>query len=376
MIDTSAPAGALRRIRVGVIGAGLIAQVMHLHYLRELPDLYDIAGLCDIVPENAAAVARRFSIERTFADWRALLDEQIDAVLVLTSGDHGPIATAAAARGVHALVEKPMCYSTVEGREMINAAEQAGTVLMVGYQKRHDPAYLRYRDELRALDDPQLLQITTLESPYWPYIEHYGTVATKQPAPDQLAQLRATADAGIAVAIGEADAFERRTYEGVLLGSLVHELNAMRGLLGEPDVLEHASLRPGSLSLLFRFSTLPVTLDRVDLPGIARYRMEFALHGPNRRVALEFPSPFLRSEPTLIRIEDGVPGTTSSRATEEITSYESAFKRELIAFHAAVTSGAPLETPAADAVRDIALCEAIIHAHRTGRPVERPSDPR
>lgn len=367
---------ATKKIRVGVIGAGLIAQVMHLHYLRELPDLYDVAALCDIVPENAAAVARRFSIERTFTDWRAMLDEPLDAVFVLTSGDHGPIATAAAAHGVHALVEKPMCYSTVEGRQMINAAEQAGTVLMVGYQKRHDPAYLRYRDEVRALDDPRLLQITTLESPYWPYIEHYGAVPTKQPAADQLAQLRATADAGIAVALGEADAFERQEYEGVLLASLVHELNAMRGLLGEPDVLEHASLRPGSLSLLFRFGALPVTLDRVDLPGIARYRMEFALYGPNRRVVLEFPSPFLRSEPTVIRIEDGVPDTTASRATEEITSYESAFKRELIAFHAAVTSGAAIETPAADVVRDIALCEAIIRAHHTGRPVERPSDPR
>lgn len=374
MIEESRP--ATKRIRVGVIGAGLIAQVMHLHYMRELSDLYEVAGLCDIVPENATAVARRFAVARTFTDWRAMLDLPLDAVFVLTSGDHGPIAIAAAARGVHAFVEKPMCYSTVEGRQMISAADQAGTVLMVGYQKRHDPAYLRYRDEVRALEDPRLMQITTLESPYWPYVEHYGAFPTKPPSADQMAQLRATADAGIAVALGEADAFERQVYEGVLLASLVHELNAMRGLLGEPDVLEHASLRPGSLSLLFRFRDLPVTLDRVDLPGIGRYRMEFAVHSPNRRIVLEFPSPFLRSEPTLIRVEDGVAGTTASRATTEITSYESAFKRELIAFHAAVTGGAPVETPAADVLRDIALCEAIIRAHRTGRPVERPSDPR
>ena len=36
------------RLRVGVIGCGLIAQVMHLHYLRELADRFEIAALCDL----------------------------------------------------------------------------------------------------------------------------------------------------------------------------------------------------------------------------------------------------------------------------------------------------------------------------------------
>lgn len=364
------------RVRVGVIGAGLIAQVMHLHYLRELADRFEVVALCDIVPENANAVAARFGIAKVFTDWREMLDQPLDAVLVLTSGDHAPIAIAAAQRGIHALVEKPMCYSTAEGRTMVRAAADARTTLMVGYQKRYDPAYLRFRDEIAAVEDPRLLQITTLESPYWPYVEHYGAFPTQPPAPERLAEMRATADAAVRQAIGEVDPLARQVYQGVLLASLVHELNALRGLLGEPDVLEHASLRPGSLSLLFRFGDLPVTLDRVDLPGIARYRMDFTLHGPTRRATLSFPSPFLRSAPTLIRIEDGEAGTTRSRVTEEITSYESAFKRELVAFHEAIAGGAPPATSGADVVRDIALCQSIIAAHVSGRPVERPSEPR
>jgi predicted dehydrogenase len=337
---------------------------MHLHYLRELADRFEVAALCDIVSDNAHAVAARFGVEQVFTDWREVLEQPLDGVLVLTSGDHAPIAVEAARRGVHALVEK------------VQAAQQAGTTLMVGYQKRYDPAYLRFRDEIAAVDEPRLLQITTLESPYWPYVEHYDTIPTQPPPAARVAEMRATADVAIRQAIGDADPLARHVYEGVLLASLVHELNALRGLLGEPDVLEHASLRPGSLSLIFRFGELPVTLDRVDLPGIARYRMEFTLHGPMRRATLSFPSPFLRNEPTLIRIEDGQAGTTSSRATEEITSYESAFKRELVAFHEAITAGAPPVTAGADVVRDIALCQSIIAAHLSGGPVERPSDPR
>ena len=42
------------RLKVGVVGAGVIAQVMHLNYLRELSDRFEIVALCDISAENAA----------------------------------------------------------------------------------------------------------------------------------------------------------------------------------------------------------------------------------------------------------------------------------------------------------------------------------
>ncbi|MGH3522794.1 MAG: Gfo/Idh/MocA family protein [Mycobacterium sp.] len=361
---------------MGVVGAGLIAQVMHLHYLRELGDQFETAALCDIVLANADAVAQRFSIPVIHSDWRELLDTPIDAVLILSSGDHAPIATAAAQRGLHVLVEKPMSYSVADGQRMVGVAAASGTTLMVGYQKRYDPAYLRFKEQMARVADPRLLKITTLESPYWPYVEHYSTVKPLAPPEDVLAQLRRENQAALVRAIGPATDFERQIFEGVVLASLVHELNALRGLLGEPDVLEHASLRPGSLSLTFRFGDLPVTIDRIDLPGIARYRMDFALYGPNRRMMLSFPSPFLRSEPTLILNEEGEPGTTMSRLSEEIVSYESPFKRELIAFHDAITRGTTPATVGADAVRDICLCQAIMEVHRTGRPIEQPSLPR
>ena len=370
------PATGVRRVRVGVVGAGLIAQVMHLHYLRELSERFEIAGLCDLVPANASAVAARFGISDTYADWHDLLEAPIDAVLVATSGSHAAIAIEAARRDLHVLVEKPMCYSTAEAGQMVEAASEHGVTLMVGYQKRYDPAYLRFRDEMTRIEDPRLLRIMTLESPYWAYVEHYATIAPQSPPPETVDRLRGEARAAVTQAIGDATPFEQEIYEGVLLASLVHELNALRGLLGEPDVLEHASLREGSLSLIFRFGDLPVTLDRIDLPGASRYRMEFALYGPKRRATMSFPSPFLRSEPTLLQFENGEPGTTRSSWSEEITSYESAFKRELICFHDAITRGIEPATPGADVIRDIALCQSIIEAHRTGRPVEQPSIPR
>ena len=72
-----------RRLKVGVVGAGVIAQVMHLNYLRELADRFEIAALCDISEENAANNAQRYNIAKTFSDWREMLkDDEIDAALL------------------------------------------------------------------------------------------------------------------------------------------------------------------------------------------------------------------------------------------------------------------------------------------------------
>ena len=123
---------------------------------------------------------------------------------------------------------------------------------------------------------------------------------------------------------------------------------------------------------MLRFGDLPVALHWIDLPGIARYAMEFALYAPDRRVRLSFPSPFLRNEPAVLEIEGGDPGSARSWRTEESVSHESGFKRELVAFHDSAVSGAAPLTSGRDGLRDIALCQAIIECHRREAPVDDP----
>jgi predicted dehydrogenase len=361
------------RLRVGVVGTGVIAQVMHLHYLDELADSYEVAAACDIVAENARAAAERYGVAAAFTDWREMLRQPLDAVLVLTSGSHAPIAVAAARAGLHVLVEKPMCFSVPEGQAMLDAAREAGVTLMVAYPKRYDPAYARFQEEARKLAEPRLLRVTTFESPFRPYIGHYPLLPAAPPPAGVAELLRAETEASITAALGDAGEFERRSYHMVLLDTLVHELNTVRGLLGEPDRLDYVDLREHSLTAMLRFGDIPVAIHWIDLPGIARYQMEFALYAPEARVRLAFPSPFLRSEPPLLETEGGDPGTTRSWRCEETVSYDSAFKRELIAFHDCVVNGTEPVTSGLDGLRDVALCKAIIESHRERRPVDHPT---
>ena len=363
------------RLRIGVIGCGLIAQVMHLHYLRELADRFDIAALCDVSDERVRACAEDYGVPHIFARWQDLLAAPLDAVLILTSGSHAPIAIAAAAAGKHMLVEKPMCFSVAEGRAMIEAARSAGVTLMVGYNKRYDPAYRHLGEEVRSLADLRLLQVTTLESPLQPYVAHYRLHRAQSLASDMARSFAADNQARITAAIGEADALTRQAYHLVLLDSMVHEFNAVRGMLGEPDRLDFADIRENGLTVVLRFGAAECIISLDDLPGIARYQMEFAFYAPDRRLSLSFPSPCLRSMPTLLRVEGGEARSSRAWRNEEVVSYAESFKEELIHFHDCVTTGGTPLTSGEDALSDIALCESIVAAHLARVPLQRPSDP-
>ncbi len=351
-------------IRVGVVGCGVIAQVMHLPHLSQSP-AFDLAAVCDIAEPVAAGCAERFGAGAAFTDWGAMLESGLDAVMVLTSGNHAPIAIAAAQAGAHVFVEKPMALSPADGLAMIDAAEKADVCLMVGTMKRYDPAYERLAALLPEIrGDVRLVRVTTLESPFEPYVAHYPLLPPS-PAPAALiAELRRADELTVDSVLGDADEVTRFGYRWLLLDNLVHEFNALRGVLGEPTEVVYASLARESVSVNLRFGDTPCHLSWVDLmPGIARYKQEFAFYAPEQRLTLELPSPYLRNEPSRLIVEGGETGTTHSWAREEILSYDEAFRRELDEFADCIATGRTPRTSGYDGVADLRLCEAIARKH-------------
>jgi predicted dehydrogenase len=347
------------RTRVGVIGCGLVAQVMHLPHLRELGDRFEVTAVCDLAAGPLEFAGAMFPDARRLTDWADALDG-VDAVLVLTAGSHAPVAIAAAEAGVHVFVEKPMCFSVQEGEAMIAAAEASGVVLMVGYMKRFDPAYEAL---LGRLDGMTFARITTLESPIEPYAVHHPLSARTPLDPETLAALGADDERRLRAGLGRDDPDLLRTYKSVLLDSMVHELNGVRGLLGEPTALHSARIFATGVTVNASFGDVEAVFAWIDLPGIARYAQDWSFYGPDRRATLEFPSPLLRSHPTRLVFEEGEPGGVASRRTEHVIGYEEAFKRELVEFHAAIAEGRAPRTDGEDGLRDVALCRDIVLAH-------------
>jgi len=125
------------RVRVGVIGAGGYACLVHIPTLCKI-ERAEVTAICRRDPVRLGMVQEAFGIAHAFTDWQQMLDEAVlDAVVVSTPHHLHAIPTIAALeRGLHVLVEKPMALTSEEGGAMVQAAEKAKRVLMVGCPMR------------------------------------------------------------------------------------------------------------------------------------------------------------------------------------------------------------------------------------------------
>lgn len=139
--EPGAPAvDASRKLKVGIIGTGWIAE-SHVDCYKKMPDV-DIVAAADLVPGKAEAFMERYGVEgvRCYPSHKAMLDaEALDVVSVCTYNvTHAECTIDALERGVHVLLEKPMCVTLDEAAAIVRAEKKSGKLLSIGFQPRCD----------------------------------------------------------------------------------------------------------------------------------------------------------------------------------------------------------------------------------------------
>lgn len=139
------------KIRIGIVGAGRIAGLVHVPSFRLWPEACEVVAVASRTVEGARAFAERWGIPRVHPDWPALLaDPGVDAVaLCLPSGLTAAATAAAVAAGKHVLCEKPLALAYPEAAALAAAARHSPRVHMVAFTFRFVPA-LRYLRRLVA----------------------------------------------------------------------------------------------------------------------------------------------------------------------------------------------------------------------------------
>jgi predicted dehydrogenase len=237
--------------------------------------------------------------------------------------------------------------------------------------KRYDPAVERMAEELRDVKALRFATSTTAEYPLKWYVAQYPIIRGTDIDAKTLGTLESDDEARVTAAIGIDDPVLRYAYRHSLLDSMIHDINLMRGLLGDPTRLRFASVEQAAISVYLEFPEVAAAMHWVNLmDGVTQYRQEFSFFSPQKRATLNFPSPFLRNMPTELVLEGGSTDSPAAWRTAERVSYESAFKRELLEFYDCVTQDRAPRTTAEDAVRDVALCQAIIAAQAGTRKPE------
>jgi predicted dehydrogenase len=362
----------MQRIRMGVIGCGEIAQIMHLPFLTELRDHFEVRAICDISPQLVATVGDIFHVSERYTDYMELLArDDLDAVAILTA-DHAPVAIAAAQAGKHIFVEKPMCITIDEGHAMIAAAEAQGVTLMVGYMKRYDPGYEYAQQLFQTMEGVRLIRVHDLtgRGPLAPQ-EIYSLHRATDLAPELRARLLAENNARMAAGIGSDDPQLIRAY-GMMLGLSSHDMTVLRGAFGDPVAIRHAEvLADGQLILavLEYANDLRCVWEIGNIPQATRnwFDEELTVYGSAQTVSIQFPNPYVRYARSHVYVQ-GMDGAAHTSNTI-VSSFDEAFRREWQHFYECVTTGAAPRTGADDALRDVEILRAIVRCAADGAPM-------
>lgn len=149
----------MRKVRIGIIGCGGIANNKHMPALSRIPEV-EMVAFCDIVEECAVKAAAEYGTPdaKVYVDYKELLkDESIEVVHVLTPNrDHSYITVDALEAGKHVMCEKPMAINTAEAQKMVDAAKRTGKKLTIGYQNRFRPDSMYLK---QACEDGELGEI-------------------------------------------------------------------------------------------------------------------------------------------------------------------------------------------------------------------------
>ena len=335
-------------VRIGLVGAGNISET-HARAARELAGV-EVVAYWGRHPERAARLAERYG-GRAYPELDTFLAHQpMDLVVIGTpSGLHAAHARAAARRGLHVLVEKPLDVATERIDALLEECERAGVKLGVIFQDRAAPdlGWLKRAVAAGALGTPVL---ATARVKWHRPAEYYAASSW------------------------------RGTWEldggGALMNQGIHSVDLLLWLLGEVERVSattrttlHAIEVEDTAVACLEFANGAVGALEVATSAFPGFPRRLELTGSegtivveqDRVVALELRRP-LESRP---------PGEASanSSATSPVVADPRGHRRVLADFVAAIRTGATPLCDGREGRKSVALVEALYRSARSGAPV-------
>ena len=358
-------------MRIGVIGLGLIGQEVHLPNLVRLGGSFQVSHLSDLSPSLLAHAAAMVpgAPRRSTAAAELIADPDLDAVLLLTPGAHASLAEAALRAGKHVLSEKPFCVTQAEARSLGELARERGLVLQVAYMKAYDPAMPVARDALDRIGTARLVSVEVRHPTHESQIASLGYRRADDVEPTIIDAAEAEEAAAGVVALGDVPVGVDHLYRWVLLGSVIHELAALRALgFPPPATWEHVAAwpfdpadgaaDPPSLAATARLDDDTVLhLRWLWVPAYPAYEETISVVGEAGAIHLAMPQPYGPDVAARLRVRE--PDSRTVVLDDGRHVRDSGFLEELRVFHAAVTEGASVPTGAEEARADTASLQAM-----------------
>lgn len=353
----------MKKVKVGLIGLGEVAQIIHLPILKQLSDRYEISALCDISPSLLQWMGEHYGVANLYQDAEELVKQaDLDAVFVLNSDEyHADCAIAAARNKKHVLIEKPMTLTPADADALIRARDEAGVHVLVGYMRRYAPAFTKALEEIKTLDKIEYVRIRDIIGQNRLIIEQSSNVQRYQDIPKEAMQDRSErAKRMVDEVLKDAPQPVKNSYR-LLCGLNSHDLSAMRELIGMPKrVLSASHWNDGYyITATFEYEGFNATFE-TGVDDQRRFDAHIEVFGKTKQFKIQFDSPYIRHLPTTIQKTE-----TIGEALEESVhrpTFKDPYTVELEQFYKDITEDRTPKTTPEDFKEDLTIFQMICDA--------------
>jgi predicted dehydrogenase len=352
------PSPIRHRLRVGFVGCGEVAQIMHWPSLYQLSDHYEVTALCDVSPLILEELGKHWNVRTLTTDHRELVKSpDVDAVLVSNpNAFHAEVTLDAIAAGKHVLVEKPMCITRREADQIVAAQKNRNVIVQVGYMRRYAPAFLAGCEVVKAMKEIKFARVRDFLGSNSLVINPTSRVIRDPQLPESLkSDARLRDEALIEEALGGIPSPALRLAYSIMLGLSSHDLSAMRELLGMPKRVLFAAQRGGGIYLAAAFDYGSFICQfETGIDEIPRFDAHLEVYGNQKVVRIQYDTPYVRNLPIRLFVteDNGLGGVTG---LDSHTAWGDPFVAEWKVFYENVTKNQIPKTSPADFVQDLEL---------------------
>jgi predicted dehydrogenase len=343
----------MSRLRVGVVGSGIGAS--HIEAYQALPEMYEVAALCDIDAARGGEVAARYRRPETVGGLDDLFGRALDSIDICTpSGLHQAQTIAALEAGYHVVVEKPVAKSLAELDAIAEAEAASGRRVAPIFQYRFGRG-LQKLAHLRAKGFATTASVATAETHWYRGEAYYSRAAWRGTFDGELGGCLTT------------HAIHIHDIHCEVLGPIasVHARASNRLNRNETEDMAVLSLE----FLSGAFATSSVTLgSRQEMS-----RLRFVFDDLVAESGLDPYNP--GHDPWIFPHDDEVARQNISAALEDFEPLPERFVGQFHRLHTALATGAELPVTLIDARRSVELLTAAYYSAMTGEAVALPLGP-
>lgn len=354
--------------KVGVVGLGEVAQLMHLPILSDMKGMFQVESVSDVSESLINYVAEKYHVKAFPSAMEMINDKDIDLVMILSPDQHhGEYMKVALEAGKHVFVEKPVTLCLDELDELIELEKKhPNQLVMVGYMRRYAAPFLKAKEimENQPLKTNHLrCRDVILEGPF--YIGQTRVPFYPQDiSQDVIASSRERKNNQLELALGTNPTEQEKTTYQMLTGLGCHTLSAVRELFGMPQkVLNVATEAAGQhIVLTMQYDGFLCVYELVNDQAFVEFDAAIEIYQGSRKLKVKYETPYVRYQPASLEVIEST--KTETKTTIYGPYFSDAFQTELTELYHCLEEGKHSKTTLTDARNDLVLFGQIINALR------------